>query len=356
LVFLETIFAIANIRIYGFHRNGFNRNIMRGAAMKAAVVTTLGQAPVYADFTDPAPANGAVVGTVLAASLKNLDRGLISGKHYGSAALTLPMVAGVDGVARLTDGRVVYTGAVAPFGMMAEQALLDPRRAVELPAGVDPVLGAAVPNPGISAWFSLEYAGRIQSGSRVLILGATGVTGGVAVQLAKSQFGAGSVVVAGRNTERLAWLRTVGADDVIELSTEDLAERVRAEHASQPFDVVIDYLWGAPAEQVLSALGNNHLGTGFHATRFVQVGSMAGPTINLPGGILRSAGIELCGFGIGSIPAREQARVSTEALPALYAMVADGTIDIDARPHPLSEVEQVWTAPEPAGTRTVLVP
>jgi NADPH:quinone reductase-like Zn-dependent oxidoreductase len=240
--------------------------------------------------------------------------------------------------------------------MMAERSLLDPRRAVELPAGVDPVLGAAVPNPGISAWFSLAYAGRIQAGSRVLILGATGVTGGVAVQLAKSQFGAGSVVVAGRNTERLAWLRTVGADDVIELGSENLAERVAAEHASQPFDVVIDYLWGAPAEQVLAALGNNHFGTGFHATRFVQVGSMAGPTINLPGGILRSAGIELCGFGIGSIPAREQARVSTEVLPALFAMAARGTLRIDARAHPLSEVERVWTAPEPAGTRAVLVP
>jgi NADPH:quinone reductase-like Zn-dependent oxidoreductase len=324
--------------------------------MKAAVVNTLGQAPVYADFPDPVPANGAVVATVEAASLKNLDRGLVSGKHYGSAALQLPMIAGVDGVARLGDGRLVYTGAIAPFGMMAEQALVDPSRAVELPAGIDPALGAAVPNPGISAWFSLEYAGRIQPGSRVLVLGATGVTGGVAVQLAKAQFGAESVVVAGRNTERLAWLRTVGADDVIDLGTEDLADRVRAEHGAQPFDVVIDYLWGAPAEQVLEALGNNHLGTGFHATRFVQVGSMAGPTINLPGGILRSAGIELCGFGIGSIPAREQARASTEVLPALFAMAAQGSLDIDARPHPLDEVEQIWTAKEAAGSRVVLVP
>ena len=240
--------------------------------------------------------------------------------------------------------------------MMAERALIDPRRAVELPAGVDPVVGAAVPNPGISAWFSLEYAGRIQPGQRLLVLGATGVTGAVAVQLAKAQFGADSVVVAGRNSERLAWLRTVGADGVIAMGTEDLSERVAAEHAAQPFDVVIDYLWGTPAEQALSALGNNHLGTGFHATRYVEVGSMAGPTITLPGGILRSAGIEICGFGIGSIPAREQARVATEVLPALFAMVADGRLHIDARRHPLSDVEKVWTAPEPAGSRLVLVP
>ncbi|MCV7229742.1 quinone oxidoreductase family protein [Mycolicibacterium komossense] len=324
--------------------------------MKAAVVNALGRVPIYADFADPQPDDGAVVATVEAASVKNLDRGLISGHHYGSASLALPMVAGVDGVARLSDGRLVYTGALAPFGMMAERALIDPSRAIELPAGVDPVVGAAVPNPGISAWLSLEYAGRIQPGQRVLVLGATGVTGAVAVQLAKTQFGAGNVVVAGRNAERLAWLRTVGADDVITLGSEDLTGRVAAEHAAQPFDVVIDYLWGEPAEQVLAALGNNHLGTGFHATRYVEVGSMAGQTISLPGGVVRSAGIELCGFGIGSIPVDEQARVATEILPSLFAMVAAGTLHVDARAHPLSEVEQLWTAPEPAGSRVVLVP
>jgi NADPH:quinone reductase-like Zn-dependent oxidoreductase len=324
--------------------------------MKAAVVNTLGQSPVYADFADPQPDDGAVVATVEAASLKNLDRGLISGAHYGSAALKLPIVAGIDGVARLDDGRLVYARAIDPFGLMAERTLIDPRRAVELPAGVDAVVGAAIPNPGVSAWFSLEYAGRLQPGQRVLVLGATGVTGAVAVQLAKAQFGAGNVVVAGRNADRLAWLRTVGADDVIALGSEDLAERVAAEHAAQPFDVVIDYLWGSPAEQVLAALGNNDLGTGFHATRYVEVGTMAGPTVSLPGGILRSAGIEICGFGIGSVPPAEQARVTTEVLPALFAMVADGTLHIDARAHPLADVERIWTAPEPAGSRTVLVP
>jgi NADPH:quinone reductase-like Zn-dependent oxidoreductase len=324
--------------------------------MKAAVVTAFGQPPAYGDFAEPQPQNGTEVATVEAASVKNLDRGLVAGTHYGSAALQLPIAAGIDGVARLADGRLVYTRAIPPYGLMAEQTLVDPNQMVELPAGVDPVIGAAVPNPGVSAWFSLEYAGRLRPGQRVLILGATGVTGSVAVQLAKAQFGAGNVVVAGRNADRLAWLRTVGADDVITLSSEDLTERVAAEHAAQPFDVVIDYLWGTPAEQVLTALGNNHLGTGFHATRYVEVGSMAGPTINLPGAILRSAGIELCGFGIGSIPGPEQARAATEVLPALFAMVAAGTLQIDVEVKPLSEVTHVWTEPEKAGARTVLVP
>ena len=324
--------------------------------MKAAVVNSLGSKPVYTDFVDPEPAEGAVVATVEAASLKNLDRSLIAGTHYASGALTLPGVAGVDGVARLDDGSLVYTGAVAPFGMMAERTLVNTAGAIELPVGIDPVLAAAVPNPGLSAWLSLEYAAKIQPGQCVLVLGATGVTGSVAVQLAKAQFGAGRVVVAGRNTDRLDWLRGVGADDAIRLGTEDLADRVAAEHRSHPFDVVLDYLWGAPAAQVLGALGNSHLGLTYHATRFVQVGAMAGANLELPAGILRSAGIELAGFGTGTVPAAAKARIPTEVLPTLLAMAADGTLQLDAQRRSLQDVEELWDAPEASGTRLVLVP
>ena len=121
----------------------------------------------------------------------------------------------------------------------------------------------------------------------MLVLGATGVTGSIAVQLAKSAFGAGRVVVAGRDTSRLDWLRTVGADDAIALKSEDLGARVGALHAERPFDAVLDYLWGEPAEQVLAALAATHPAAHYHATRFVQIGSMAGLTMTLPAGILR---------------------------------------------------------------------
>ncbi|MCV7100161.1 quinone oxidoreductase family protein [Mycobacterium palustre] len=324
--------------------------------MKAAVVNTLGPAPVYADFVEPQPEDGAVVAAVEAAALKNIDRALVSGRHYSSSTLPLPMVAGVDGVARLDDGRLVYAAAVAPFGMMAERALIDPNRVVELPEGFDPVTAAAVPNPGISAFYSLQEVGHIRAGSRVLILGATGVAGSMAVMLAKSYFGAGRVVAAGRNTERLDWLRTVGADEVIELGIDDVTERVAAEHDAQPFDIVIDFLWGEPTEQVLAALANEDLQASFHLTRFVQVGESAGPSINLPAGTMRSAGIELCGLGPASIPADAQARITTEALPRLFAMAADGRLPIDTRVYPLSDVESLWTAREPSGTRVILVP
>jgi NADPH:quinone reductase-like Zn-dependent oxidoreductase len=323
--------------------------------MKAAVVKALGKPPEYADFPDPKAREGAIVATVEAAALKNLDRALVSGKHYNSARLPLPSVAGVDGVARLDDGRLVYANALPGQGMMAEKTLINPAAAVELPEGIDPVLAAAVPNPALSAWLSFEHRAHMQEGQHVLVLGATGVTGSLAVQLAKAAFGAGRVVAAGRNTARLEWLQTVGADDVIPLE-EDLAACVAAQHRVQPFDVVLDYLWGSPAEQVLAALGNVDPNASFHVTRFVQIGEMAGPSITLRAGILRSAGIELVGMGFGSVPAAAWARAAADHLPRLFDMVADGRLHLQTERRPLSQVEDVWTQKEPSGTRVVLVP
>lgn len=324
--------------------------------MKAAIVDQFGTPPRYGDTATPTPAPGTHLAEVAAASLKNLDRGLVSGLHYGSSSLTVPFVPGTDGVARLADGSLVYANALPGHGFMAEQTLVDPARAVPLPDGLDPVLAAAVPNPGLSAWLSLEVAARVRPGSTVLILGATGVTGAVAVQLAKRTFGAARVVAVGRNPDQLRWLREVGADEVINLGDGDLRGRVAAEHAEHPFDAVLDYLWGQPAEQVLAALGGAGLQSEYHATRFVQIGSMAGAELTLPANILRSAGIELLGFGIGSIAAEAQDRISTEVLPALFGLVTEGSLHIGAQARPLAEVTEVWDAGQPPGTRTVLVP
>jgi NADPH:quinone reductase-like Zn-dependent oxidoreductase len=322
--------------------------------MKAAVVHEWGQAPVYTDFQDPQARDGAVVASVEASALTNLSRGIVSGKHHASKEIALPAIPGVDGVARLEDGRRVYTGALAPYGMMAEQTLIDPRGALELPDDVDSVTAAAIPNPGVSAWMSLEFGAAIQPGHHVLVLGATGVTGSMAVQLAKSVFGAGKVVVAGRDTARLDWLRTVGADEAIALGEDEPFARVGALHAERPFDAVLDYLWGTPAERVLAALSDSHPAAHYHATRFVQIGSMAGLTMNVPAGILRGTGIVMSGVGIGSVPPEVLARVRTEALPRLFDMVAAGDLHLRTQARPLADVERVWTAAEPSGTRVVL--
>jgi NADPH:quinone reductase-like Zn-dependent oxidoreductase len=323
--------------------------------MKAAVVNEWGQTPVYTDHIEPEASDGAVVAAVEASALANISRGIASGKHYASKGIQLPMIPGVDGVVRFDDGRRAYAGALAHYGMMAERTLVDPNGAVELPDGVDSVTAAAIPNPGTSAWMSLEHAAKVGAGDHVLVLGATGVTGSIAVQLAKSVFGAGRVVVAGRDTTRLQWLQDIaGADDAIALGSEDLGASVAALHAERPFDAVLDYLWGEPAEQVLAALTSQL--AAYHVTRFVQIGSMAGPTMNLAAAILRSTAITMSGVGIGSVPPDVLARIRTEALPRLFAMVASGDLHLRTQARQLADVEQVWTSAEPSGTRVVFTP
>ncbi|SII72858.1 Putative zinc-binding alcohol dehydrogenase [Mycobacteroides abscessus subsp. bolletii] len=324
--------------------------------MKAAVVHEWGQEPAYTDFPDPQPTGGAEVATVEASALTNLTRAVISGKHYSSKEITLPAIAGVDGVARLANGKRVYSGSLAPYGMMAERTVVYPAGAVEVPEHVDSVTAAAIPNPGISAWLALSHGAAVQPDQHVLVLGATGVTGSLAVQLAKSVFGAGQVTVAGRNAERLDWLRTVGADDAITLGSDDLTEAITARHATRPFDTVLDYLWGSPAEQTLSALAASHPSAHFHATRFVQIGAMSGESISVNASTLRSTGITLSGVGIGSVPPEALQHARTEALPKLFAMINSGDLQLQTLARPLADIETIWAAKEPSGVRVVVTP
>lgn len=324
--------------------------------MDAAVVETWGDTPVYTDYPEPEPGDGLVVADVEASALTNLTRGLVSGKHYASKEIQLPTVPGFDGVARLADGRRVYAVALPGHGMMAQRTLVAAEGAFVVPDGVDSVTAAAIPNPGMSAWMSLEFGAALEPGAHVLVLGATGVTGATAAQLAKPLFGAERVVVAGRDTRRLDWLRTVGADDAIAMRTEDLAARVSEMHAERPFDAVLDYLWGETAAQVMQALADSHPSSHYHATRWVQIGAMAGDPLTLPSGILRGTAITLSGIGIGSVPQEVWGRARTEALPKLLDMLADGSLQLQTLARPLAEVADAWTAKKPSGTRVVLVP
>jgi NADPH:quinone reductase-like Zn-dependent oxidoreductase len=324
--------------------------------MLAALVTEWGKRPVYTDVPEPQSHDGAEVAAVEASALTNLTRALVSGKHYASKEVQLPAIPGVDGVARLADGRRIYTGALGYSGMMAQRALVDPHSGVEIPAHVDSVTAAALPNPGISAWTALSHAAAVKPGDHVLVLGATGVTGSMAVQLATAMFGAETVVAAGRNTARLAWLRSAGAHATVALGEQDLGARVAEMHARRPFDAVLDYLWGEPAAQVLTALAASHPAAHYHPTRFVQIGSMTGPTLPLDAGVLRGTGITLSGVGIGSVPPEVLIRARTEALPRLFAMVADGKLELRTQARPLADVAEAWSSAEPSGTRVVLTP
>ena len=216
--------------------------------MNAAVVTSFEQPPRYQRFDVPRPKDDSeVLADVLAVGLHPRTRTGASGAHYTSTG-TLPMIPGIDGVGQLPDGKQVYFVAEDDvIGTMAERAIVDRRRAVELPPAVDIAKIAATMNPAMSAWVALRRRVPIEAGQSVLVLGATGNAGSMAVQVAK-RLGAGRVVGAGRDLARLEALTAVGADDLVQLTGDAEATARALGHAAGEVDIVIDYLWGKPAE------------------------------------------------------------------------------------------------------------
>jgi NADPH:quinone reductase-like Zn-dependent oxidoreductase len=319
--------------------------------MNAAVVTSFGEPPHYQQFEVPQPASDdEILVDVLAVGLHPRVRTGAAGAHYTSTG-TLPMVPGTDGIGRLPDGRRIYfVAGNDALGTMADKALADSRRIVSLPDEVDVAKVAAAMNPAMSSWVALRRRVPLERGQSVLVLGATGNAGAMAVQIAKL-LGAGRVVGAGRDPERLQALTSLGADEVVPLTSDSNATARALGAAAGESDIVIDYLWGKPAEQAITALLTARSDRS-RALNWIQIGAMAGPTIELPSVALRSANLRLQGNGQGA--------VSTAAylaeLPSLVDEIDAGKIAVKPNVMPLADVEAVWTRPDPPGERTVLVP
>jgi NADPH:quinone reductase-like Zn-dependent oxidoreductase len=321
--------------------------------MKAAVLRSLGEPPRFEDFREPHPNAGEVKVRVRAASLKNIDKVMASGSHYDRYP-ALPVVCGIDGVGILDDGTRAYCGGSRPpFGMMAEHAVVSRAWCLPIPDGIDDVTAAALPNPALSSWLPLVWRARLKPGETVLILGATGVAGKLAIQIAK-HLGAARVVAAGRNKRVLATLPELGADAIIALDQPDqpLTAAFLEEAGRSHFDVVLDYLWGHPTEVLLDALTGHDLKAESTGSRLVEIGEMAGPTISLSGAALRSSGLEVYGSGGGSIPHT----AIFDAFPQIWALAADGTLRIDTEPVALADVERAWRREDVPGRRIVFIP
>jgi len=331
---------------------GEPRTLGKKLPMKAAVLHALGEAPRFEDFPEPTPQADEVLVEVTAAPLTALDRFIAAGTHYSKPA-QWPHGCGVNGIGRLPDGsRVLFGGLRAPFGAMAERAAVNPKLCFPIPADADDAQVAAAFNPGLSAWLTLQWRAKLMIGERVLILGATGVTGQFAVQFAR-RLGAGPIVVAGRNKKILAELRALGAHASIALDQSDaqLEAAFKAE-AGDGYDVVIDYLWGHPAEVLLRTLAVHDLTTRPKRIRFVQVGEQAGSHISLPAGLLRSTALEILGNGTGNSPPLD---VMQRALPELIRSLSKGELRMDFERIPLSQVAERWKT-EQQGRRPVFVP
>ncbi len=307
--------------------------------MKAAVVEVLGQPPRYQEFAEPVVGENEILVQVHAAGLHPIVKAIASGAHY-SATGQVPMVAGLDGVGTRPDGVRVYFGSARkPWGTMAERCAAPISMCLPLPEGISDMDAAAIANPGMSAWLSLKDRAEVKAGETVLILGATGVAGQLAIQAAR-HLGAKRVIAAGRNVSAIA---RENVDAIVALGEpEDAVREALIAEAKNGIDVVIDYLWGRPTELLLEALAKTFRPSSTNSTRLVEVGESAGRTISLPGSVLRSVDLKLLGSGFGSVPLDS----ILSAIPELFKLAAAGTFRIDVEPVPLADVETAWNRVE----------
>jgi NADPH:quinone reductase-like Zn-dependent oxidoreductase len=304
--------------------------------MKAAIVRAAGQAPVYGDFAEPPPTPNANRVAVTAAAISQVVKSRASGAHYSSSG-QFPFVVGIDGVGRLDDGsRVYFIGPRAPHGSMAERTVAPSMQCLALPDDLDDVTAAAIANPGMSSWAAYTERARLKAGETVLVNGASGTAGRLAVQIAK-HLGAKKVIATARSADVLKAVAALGADVTIPLVEDEAAlEECFKQQFAQGVDVVIDYLWGKSAERLLIA--GAKAGKDAVPIRFVQIGSNSGPNITLPSAALRSSAIELMGSGIGSIPLHR----FVHAIDGLLRATVSAGFEVAFTPVPLSDVERAW--------------
>jgi NADPH:quinone reductase-like Zn-dependent oxidoreductase len=321
--------------------------------MKAVVLYPDGSLPQCVDLPEPTIQNeNEILATVKAVAIKHVDKSRASGKHYSSdAPKENGRVIGGDGVCLLPDGARVY--AIGVSGMMAEKATIESSRLVAIPDGVSDAVAAALPNAVIGAAMALQFKAGIQPGDVVLINGATGFTGRVAVQLAK-QYGAVKVIATGRSQASLNELLSLGADEIISLAQDDdgFKSKFTAMHKQTPVDVIIDYLWGHTAGLILSCLKGN--GSFTNSIRFVSVGSMSGDVIQLSAAILRSIDLQLTGSGLGAWSKPQVAQLIKEILPNAFQLAAAGKLIVETTTVPIENIAGLWELDVQNGQRLVV--
>ena len=314
-------------------------------------MTAFGRPPDLGEFPRPEPAGpDEVLVDVLAAGLHPRVRSQAAGSHYSSTD-ELPLVPGIDGVGRTDDGTLRYF--ILPdttMGSMAEQTVVDLRRSIELPAGTDPVRIAAAMNPAMSSWLALRRRIEFTAGQALLVLGATGNAGRLAVQVAR-HLGAAHVVAVGRRAERLTEVARLGADRTVSLDGDPDMVAANLGEAAKDVDVVLDYLWGQPTADALRAIIPRR-SDDTQLLTWVQLGSVAGLESPIPSAALRATRLQIVGSGQGSVPTRE----IVAELPNLAAEIDTGAFTVDARPVPLADVEQAWVDGATSPERIVIVP
>jgi NADPH:quinone reductase-like Zn-dependent oxidoreductase len=314
--------------------------------MKAAIITTAGKPAVYGDFKEPIAHSGETVITVSASAISNLTKARASGSHYSADGI-FPAVPGTDGVGRNAEGnRVYFVLPEAPFGALAQKSLVKTEQCIPVPDDLDDVMAAAIANPGMSAWAAMMERAHLKSGETVLVNGAAGTSGRIAVQLAK-YLGAAKVIATGRNERELEEVKTLGADVTIPFKlgathpagAKQYEDALKREFA-KGINVVVDYLWGESAETIIAAIAKSVEDA--TPVRFVHVGGASGEeSIDLPGAALRSSAIVLMGSGLKSV--RLSALLA--GIENVFKAAIPARLQVAMKVIPLSQIEEFWSAP-----------
>jgi NADPH2:quinone reductase len=320
--------------------------------MKAAVIQKFGDVPEYLDFPESVAGGEEKLIYVKASVLENFDKMVANGIHYASRQVfpEFPAIAGHGGVGVTEDGQLVGFGMMrAPYGSFAEKTVA--RYTIPIPEGVDAAMAAALPASVLTSYLPLNYTAKLERGETVLINGATGVSGRIAVQLAR-MLGAKRVIGTGRNETSLKILKELGADAVIDLKQTDekLIATFQNEAGENGFDVVIDFIWGHPAELMMKSFVPKGIGFPKKRIRYVHIGEKAGSTISLSGEMLRTSGLEI--YGAANIPPA----AIPEATRLVWQWIEENKFHIDIEKIPLADIKTAWLRDDAEGKRFVIIP
>ena len=299
--------------------------------MRAAVIERYGEPPVLRDVPEP-KADGTSLVEVTAAPLNPVDISIASGKFYAGSPPT-PYVAGGEGIGRLRQGGNagprVYFRAAMPNGAMAERALVSRAETVPLPDTVSDAVAAALGTPGIAAYLGLTRRAETKPGETVLVLGASGVLGSIAVQVARL-LGAARVVAAARDERALARAKELGADATVDLKqTDGLTDRIK-EATNGQLHIVIDPIWGPSAVAAMDAMSLYG--------RFIQLGQSASPEATLTSRTVRGRYLSVLGYGSFFVPWEDQA----VAYRRLVDYAASGQLKVETEVLPLEAAPEAW--------------
>jgi NADPH:quinone reductase-like Zn-dependent oxidoreductase len=309
--------------------------------MKAAVIHQANGAPEYGDFDKPVPHHGEALVGVTASALSRAPE-VAGAETRDSATMSVAFVPGSDGIGSLDNGngrRVAFAFPTFPFGSLSEWTVLPRANCVDVPEELDDMTAAAIVNPGMFCWAALTERAKFQPGEAVLVNGASGSSGRLAIQIAK-HLGAGKVLATCSSLAHARELAKLGADAIIalDLPEEELKQTFAQELHQGRVTVILDYLWDASTEMLLEVISDLPILKDAPNVRYVEVESSASYPITLRSNVFRSPRIEILGVGNGSVPSARLIRALADVLKA--AVRANLTTEFVR--FPLHEIKSAW--------------